>query len=811
MDESLPEHLAERFRWVVAPDQTAHGPGEFVLYWMHNALRAHENPALDAAICIARQNGLPLLVYLGLSEDYAYASDRYHCFILQGIRDVQRELNEREIANVFHIQYPGNRGPHLRDLTRRAAVLITEEMPVQPLAGWIQRLTVKTTTPIATVDSSCIVATALLDRPFDRAYKFRDATKSLYADRVGQPYAQQNIDCEMFDGKLPFQPLCLQDICLNQLIGQCEIDHSIAPIADTPGGTRAGYRRWERFKQHGLADYASQRDDATIHNGVSRMSAYLHFGMVSPLRIAREAAEENADKYLDELLVWREMSFHFCHHNIDCIDSIDSLPQWAKQTLSEHSKDPRQSNFSWETLGRGDTQNQLWDACQKSLLQHGELHNNVRMTWGKAFLPWTGSPCRAVQLTMDINHRYALDGRDPSSYGGVLWCYGLFDKPFEPEQDITGTVRRRPLDEHAKRIDLDHYTKIVQRPIAKQVPRVAVIGAGMAGLIAARTLSDHGVQVQVFEKSRGVGGRMSTRRVSDRLSFDHGAQYFTARDARFTRYVHSWIQDGIVTPWMGKIVELGDGGNIMDEKKGTPRFVATPGMNAIGKHLAKDLDVKLGTRISHLQRKGQKWRLFASNDAIDSDFDVVIANCPPPQTHQIINGHTPITEQVASVTMRPCWAVMVSVDALSELGFDGAFINNGPLSWIARNSSKPGRNGKPSDSKGSSWVLHASPQWTENNLELDPSEASRRLFDALQNAIGGSIGKPTHCVAHLWRYAIPANPLQTECLWDADAKIAACGDWCGGPRVEGAFLSGMAMAGTLLRHITIDRAAHPAR
>ena len=188
MDHSLPEHLAERFRWVVSPNQTPHEPGEFVLYWMHNALRAHENPALDVAICLARQNGLPLLVYHGLSEDYPYASDRYHAFILQGDRDVQRELTDRGIANAFHLQQKGNRGPHLRDLTRRAAIMITEEMPVQPLAGWLQRLVLKTKTPIATVDASCVVAPTLLQRCYQRAFEYRDATKELYATRVSRPY-----------------------------------------------------------------------------------------------------------------------------------------------------------------------------------------------------------------------------------------------------------------------------------------------------------------------------------------------------------------------------------------------------------------------------------------------------------------------------------------------------------------------------------------------------------------------------------------------------------------------------------------------
>ena len=821
MDSSLPTHLAERIRWVVAPETTPDEPGEFVLYWMHNALRAHENPALDVAICIARQNGLPLLVYHGLSEDYAYASDRFHAFILQGNRGAQRELCDRGIRSVFHLQHRGNRGPHLRDLTRRAAVMVTEEMPVQPLAGWMERLVAKTSTPIAAIDASCIVPLPLLDQSVSRAFEYRDATKELYASRVDKDYIEQDVDCDMFQGDLPFNPVCLQDCCLSTLISKCDIDHAVAPVADTPGGSRAGYQRWERFKKLGLADYEIHRNDASHHEGVSRMSAYLHFGMVSPLRIAREASEHGAEKYLDELLIWRELSFHFCHHHLDVIDSIDAVPPWARETLREHAADQRDATYSWETLSRAKSGQRLWDACQQSLLRHGELHNSVRMTWGKAFLPWTGSPCRALQLTLDLNHRYALDGRDPSSYGGVLWCYGLFDRPFKPTTDILGSIRPRPLEHHENRLNVQRFQQIVDRPLCEKQPRVGVIGAGIAGLAAARTLADHGLQVTVFDKSRGVGGRLATRRRDSQHQFDHGAQYFTARDPRFSRYVQSWVQDGVVAPWMGRIVELKAGGNIAGEKLGTPRYVGVPGMNGVAKHLAADLDVRLDHTITKVQRDDDAWSLkkLASDQDdrrdldsqfLDSQFDVLIVNCPAPQAAELLGGHSEIAQQAASVQMQPCWAVMLVSGQLADLKFDGAFINEGPLSWIARDTSKPGRCPDTANVWGTAnaWVLHASPKWSAEHLELSADEVLPLMLEALEKATGVSLNQIDHAVAHRWRYAIPANPLQDECLWDPIAGLGACGDWCGGPRVEGAFLSGMAMAGTILRHITIDRAAY---
>ena len=808
MDDSLPSHLCERFRWLISPAERNHTPGSFVLYWMHNALRAHENPALDVAICLSRQNGLPLLVYHALSEDYPYASDRYHAFILQGQRDVQRELAERGIPAHFHLAREGDRGPHLRDLTRQAAILVTEEMPVQPLSGWMDRLVSRTTTPIAMVDSSCVVGPKLLQKSYDRAFKFREATKHLYAERVGREYQEQNVDCQIYDGPLPFRSLSLQDVCIASLIGQCRIDHGISPVADTPGGSRAGYARWNDFRDHHLDRYAKRRNDASIHNGVSRMSAYLHFGMVSPFRIAREAEARGAKKYLEELLIWRELSFHFCFHNIDHLDSFDALPEWATQSLEMHAADPRDESYSWEQLSRARTGHLLWDAAQRSLVKHGEMHNNIRMTWGKALLPWTSSPARAMQLTMDLNHRYALDGRDPSSYGGVLWCFGQFDRPFEPEQEIFGSIRPRSLKEHERRIDVDKYVEVVDRPIADRLPSVAVVGAGIGGLIAARTLADHGLEVTVFDKSRGVGGRLATRQ-AEAITFDHGAQYFTVRDRRMSRYVHSWMHQGLVEPWMGRIVEIKADGS-QENKLGTPRYIAKPRMNSLAKHLAEGLNVVTESQIVALEPVADGgWRLLGQDGCGLGIFETVLLNCPPPQSSKIVKDHTEAAKKIASIQMRPCWAMMLATEGLSEIDFEAAFVNDGPISWIAHDGAKSGRYEPGGQTV---WTIHASADWSEMHLESSPEAVQQDLLDEFRRILASQgvdqCPVPVHCRVHLWRYALPANPISEECLWDSTARLGFCGDWCGSGRVEGAFLSGISLAGTLLRHLTVDRPAH---
>ncbi|MFG0268081.1 MAG: NAD(P)-binding protein, partial [Rhodopirellula sp. JB055] len=780
--------------------------------------RGHENPALDAAMWLAHENGLPLLVYHGLSEKYPYASDRHHAFIMQGARDVQRELKAKGINYAFHLERQGHRGPHLRDLCRRAAVLVSEEMPVAPIACWVERLRSLVTTPIMLVDTTCVVPSQSIPTVPTRAFEFRRLIQDALADRVERPYEELPADVQPaeFTGQLGFEPIDFQDVRLADLIRHCKIDHSVGPVADTPGGTRAGYARWDRFRESSLSKYSERRNDADDPLGVSRLSGHLHYGMVSPFRIAREAAALGAKKYLDELVVWREMVFRFCLEHVEELDTMAAIPEWARESLTKHADDPRDEELDWETLARGKSSQPLWNLAQQSLLRHGELHNNLRMTWGKAFLAMTSQPCQALAQCIDLNHRYAIDGRSPISYSGILWCFGQFDRPFKPEQPIFGTVRTRSVDQHAERVELPRVAQWVSRPIAAKLPRVAIVGAGLGGLTAARTLTDHGLEVHVFEKSRGVGGRMATRRAAEGDGFDHGAQYFTVRDDRFARHVRSWIHQGLVAPWMQPIVELQPGGEVVKEKCGTARYVGVPGMNAVAKHLAADVTVHLQTKVESLRQVGERWQLnWASSDhpsTVESakdnpnnEFDCVIVNCPPEQAASVLSGHSDIADTAKQVEMLPCWCLMIRGEGMSGMEYSGAFINEGPLSWIARNDEKPGR--EVPDESTSSWVLHASADWSQQHLEQDPEWVGSQLLHAMEEATGRRFTNVIERQVHRWRYANPVSPLETDCLWDATTGLGACGDWCGGPRIEGAFLSGMAMAGAVLRHATIDRAA----
>ncbi len=330
------------------------------------------------------------------------------------------------------------------------------------------------------------------------------------------------------------------------------------------------------------------------------------------------------------------------------------------------------------------------------------------------------------------------------------------------------------------------------RPLYEPMPKVAVVGAGVSGLTCARTLADHGFPVTVFEKSRGVGGRMATRRADNGLTFDHGAQYFTIRDKHFQRYVESWMHDGIVGPWRGRIVVL-EGGVIKEEKKGTDRLVAVPTMNAVCRHLATDLDVRFQSRVAPLERVQGLWHV-ASDDGTDLGvFDVAIVTAPASQSAELLRAAPLLADQARQVEMHGCWAVMLSLSESLGLGFDGAFVHDSPISWIARNSSKPDRPVEPE-----TWVLHASTEWSHAHLD-DPAEAVESILrDEFWEAMGVPPRDTQYRAAHRWRFALPPEPLHESCLFDPLMRIGACGDWCAGPRVEGAFLSGMAVAGRVL-------------
>ena len=796
---TLPGHLAERTRRL--NEIPVRDDRDVVVYWMRAAMRGHENPALDVAITVAGALGKRLLVYQGVSERYPFASDRHHTFILEGTGDVARELAERGIGYALHVERPGHRPPALKELTERSVVVVTEDLPVPPLDGWTRRLA-RDDTPVWAVDTACVVPMNVVGRGHSRAFAFRQAVAAQWPQRLEAGWRDAIWSGAATHPDLPFDPVDVASMDVAELVARCDIDHAVGAVPGTRGGSRAGYARWDDYKTHGVKAYARNRNDPLRPRSVSRMSPYLHYGMVSPLRVAREAAAiggPGADKYLDELLVWRELAYAFCRFETD-IERTSVLPDWAQETLRRHDEDPR-PRLDAESLERARTGDALWDAAQRSLLVRGELHNNVRMTWGKAFLGWSRGAEEALARTIDLNHRYALDGRDPASYGGILWCFGAFDRPFQPERPVHGVLRGRATGDHARRLDVDRYAASIELTREERL-RVAVVGAGLAGLTCAGALADHGHDVTVFDKSRGSGGRMSTRRI-DGAWFNHGAQSFTARDPRFRRRVDAWVDAGHVVPVTEPIVTIRDGA-VIPAPCDEVRYVGRRGMSAVTQHLAGRVDVQYRSRVVELSGGPGSWSLELESGP-EGPFDVVILAMPSGQAADLLGPSPELARVAAGVAFNPCFALMLSLPRPLDVPYGGARIEGFPLVWIGSSSKLAGVPGR----SGEDWVLHAGPDWTTEHLDDDPDQVTRAMVDAFTDAVRIDVPSPHGATLHRWRYAEPES-IDVGCLVDADAGLAACGDWCVAPTVEGAFLSGAAAAGRILAWAR-SRAASPAR
>ena len=306
---------------------------------------------------------------------------------------------------------------------------------------------------------------------------------------------------------------------------------------------------------------------------------------------------------------------------------------------------------------------------------------------------------------------------------------------------------------------------------------LVIVGAGMAGLACADAVAAAGKQVTLLDKARAPGGRMSTRRVETALgeaAFDHGAQYFTARDDRFLNRVVHWAAEGVVTRW---------------QDAGDHAWVGRPGMSALPRHMARKHDVRQGVLVRAMVRKHDGWHVRLEADTI-GPFDQAVIALPAEQAAALL-GMCDFTfgRIAASCPSQPCWAGMYVLP--KPLGGVGVIRNKGAIGWAARNSSKPGRGGPES------WIVQADTEWSKAHLELDAAEIATLLLAEFAAAMNVDVPSPIHAVAHRWRYARSGNAGHRY-LWNDALGLGACGDWLLGPRVENAWISGDALGSAIV-------------
>ena len=313
---------------------------------------------------------------------------------------------------------------------------------------------------------------------------------------------------------------------------------------------------------------------------------------------------------------------------------------------------------------------------------------------------------------------------------------------------------------------------------------VAIVGAGMAGAACARTLADAGVPVRLFDKGRAVGGRMAQRRVAAGV-FDHGAQYLSAREPEFLTEVRRWREQGVAAEWTG-----------VASSAGSPVLVGVPAMNAPVKELLDGLRVSAGFRVSELSYAAGDWTVRGEDGKSEGPFAAVVLAVPAPQALALLatvgqQRATGLIVRLGGVQMAPCWSALAAFAAPVETPEQVLRPSGGVVAWVARNASKPGRDEREA------WTIHAAPGWSAEHLEREPGEVAPELLAAFASAAGGSLPELTFVDGHRWRYAMVERALGEPCLWDPALRLGLCGDWCLGPRVEAAYLSGRALARAL--------------
>ena len=322
-------------------------------------------------------------------------------------------------------------------------------------------------------------------------------------------------------------------------------------------------------------------------------------------------------------------------------------------------------------------------------------------------------------------------------------------------------------------------------------PSIAIIGAGLAGLTLARELSPV-ADITLYEKARGLGGRMSTRR-NDTHQWDHGAQFFTARSQAFKAILAPLMSSGTVVEWQPNITTLSPNQAPFKRPWFEPHYVAAPGMNSLLKALGQDFNIQLSTRVEKLVAVAERWQLFDDQDQLLGEFDWVVSSAPLPQTQELLPA-TLLGDTLARYQMLPCYSLLLTVDDADLPHFDAAKVNNSPLNWISFNHRLPGRN-----IKAGTVVAHTNAEWAAEHLEDDQDAVKQQLVENFCALTGVAAAAITSAQLHRWRYALSAEVAEPDSAFvlNVPAKLAACGDWCLGGRVEAAFTSAQQLAKAL--------------
>jgi deoxyribodipyrimidine photo-lyase len=479
--ESVPE---VRVRLANAAEVRA--DGDFVLYWMIAARRRRTNFALQHAVSLARRLGRPLLVLEALRCGHRWASDRLHTFVLQGMADNAADFAAAGVTHLPYVEPAAGAGKGLlAALAERACAVVTDDFPCFFLPRMVAAAAARLPIACHVVDGNGLLPLRVGDKVFGRAFDLRRFLQKVLPAHLAEfPAGDPLRGYDLGAAALPRGVAARWPAASPALLGAeagalaaLPIDHTVG-AGSVRGGPVAAGAALRTFLAQRLPRYGDERSEPDA-DCASGLSPYLHFGHLSVHQVFAGLAKhegwqrdrikavaggqrgwlgmsESAEAFVDELVTWRELGFNWCWQRDDYED-YESLPQWAKATLGAHAADPRQHVYSREEFAASRTHDPVWNAAQRQLRETGVMQNYLRMLWGKKVLEWSRSPQEAFATLIDLNNRYALDGRNPNSYTGISGVFGRYDRPWAPERDVYGVIRYMSSTNTVKKLRMKQY------------------------------------------------------------------------------------------------------------------------------------------------------------------------------------------------------------------------------------------------------------------------------------------------------------------------------------------------------------------
>jgi deoxyribodipyrimidine photo-lyase len=428
--------------------------GRYVLYWMQQSQRADYNHALEYAIQQANRLGQGVVVAFGLMDDYPEANLRHYTFMLEGLKETRNTLARRGIKMVIQKGAPAEVAIKLG---RNASTIVCDRGYLRHQKAWREELSKRAACRVVQVESDVIVPLRVVSE------------KAEYAARTIRPKIHRHLAAYLVD----FKPATSKKSSLNldvkgieidnidALLKSLKIERSVPPVSGFfKGGSSRARQMFRSFLHRRLENYVANRNQPQTDD-ISHMSPYLHFGQISPLYLALQLnpvdgrLQDAKDSFLEELIVRRELAMNFANY-APHYDSYKSLPNWARETLAVHRNDPREHIYTRRQLENAQTHDEYWNAAMREMRYTGFMHNYMRMYWGKKILEWSKTPAHAYRTTLAINNKYFLDGRDPNSYTGVAWVYGVHDRAWF-ERPIFGKIRYMAASGLERKCDIKGY------------------------------------------------------------------------------------------------------------------------------------------------------------------------------------------------------------------------------------------------------------------------------------------------------------------------------------------------------------------